>query len=861
MRKSFLDYRQAHSVIAALFAAGAFLASAAQGDAPRLADGSLDVERILSELSLEEKIGIIGGDGKGFKGIPRLNVPPVTAADAHLGVRGYGRATAFPASIGWAASWNGELAEKIGRAVGAEMRFKGIGILLGPGANLYRIPQNGRNFEYLGEDPYAAGRLAAAFVRGLQSQKVVATPKHFVANNQEYDRHRASANVSERALRELYFPAFKAAIQQGGALSLMSAYNAVNGVQASSSRYLFTTVLRDEWGFAGFVSSDWTSLYTTLGSMRSGVDLEMPVPEHFAVEKVMALIESQELNEADVDIKVRRILNALSAAGVFAPGWKEEAVPVDWAAHRQLALEAAQQAIVLLKNAGGLLPLDGSRKSIAVLGPNAHPTPTGGGGASYVMTPKRESYLEALQRVAGDAIDIVPILTFPERHFRNSLPVHATAGGAAGFRVAYYDNPELEGRPAHSERLESIAIRLLAGESPVPGVVDEKYSAVIEGVITPESDGDHEFILEVDGGARLYLDDAPLVDTWLATWTGEISLSRQVVATTALEGGNPYRLRIEYARRNHDSVLGFGWGRAAPDAPLADVGRHDAAIVFAGFNNTLETESRDRTFELPGGQDDLIARVAEKQPNTIVVVNSGGAVDMARWEDRVPSIVQAWYPGEAGGEALANILLGKRSPSGKLPISVERAWRDAPAYPYYDTAHSQPGIESHNVVAGRPHRLSPVEYGEGIFVGYRHFDTFDVAPRFPFGHGLSYTRFRYGDLHIREGDGENLFVADFSVANIGAQPAAEVAQLYVADEKSDLPRPAKELKGFRRVELAPGETRTLSIALPKEAFSYFDNRHGAWRLEPGRFEVMVGGSSRDIRLRAFVTIHDELFFQ
>ena len=850
------------SVLAALFAAGIFVASAVYAATPRLGDGSLDVEGILSELSLEEKIELIGGDGKGFKGVARLGLPPVTAADAHLGVRGYGRATAFPASVGWAASWNDDLVAKIGRAVGGETRAKAIGILLGPGTNLYRIPQNGRNFEYFGEDPYLAGELVAAYVRALQSAGVVATPKHFVANNQEYDRHRADANVSERALRELYFPAFKAAIRQGGALSLMSAYNAVNGVQASASRYLLTTVLRDEWNFAGFVSSDWTSLYTTLGAMRSGVDLEMPVSEHFGVDRVMALIESGELDAADVDIKVRRILSALATVGVYAPGWRENAAPVDWGAHRELALEAAQQAIVLLKNAGDLLPLDASRKSIAVLGPNAHPSPTGGGGASYVMVPQRESYLAALHRVAGDAMDIVPVLTTPERHLRDSLPVHAAAGGAVGFRVAYFNNLELEGPPAHSEHLlASVAIRLLAGESPLPGAVEEKYSALIEGVVTPESDGDYEFVLEVDGGAKLYLDDALLMDTWLATWTGQISLSRQLVAKKTLKGGETYRLRIEYARRNHESVLGFGWGRTASSDLLADVGSHDAAIVFAGFNNTLETESRDRAFELPSGQDDLIARVLERQPNTVVVVNAGGAVDMQRWADRVPSILQAWYLGEAGGEALAHVLLGKRSPSGKLPISIERTWRDAPAHEYYDSAHSQPGVESHNIVAGRPHALSPFDYGEGIFVGYRHFDTFGIEPRFPFGHGLSYTRFRYGDLEIREGDGDNLWVVDFTVANVGERPAAEVAQLYVADEQSDLPRPAKELKGFRRIELAPGQTETLSIALPKESFSYFDNRHSAWRLQPGRFEVLVGGSSRDIQLRADVTIDDELFFQ
>ncbi|MGA2576298.1 MAG: glycoside hydrolase family 3 C-terminal domain-containing protein [Bryobacteraceae bacterium] len=692
------------------------------------------VEDLLARMTLQEKADMLSGSGW-MESQPnsRLGIPAIKMADGPMGVRNWRgssavtnaastvpvTSTAFPAGIGMASSWDPELVTRGARVIAQEVKAHGRDMILGPTVNINRVPLWGRNFEGYGEDPYLAARMGVAYIRGVQAEGVIPSVKHFAANNEEYERHRIDAKIDERTLHEIYFPAFKAAVEEAGVWAVMSAYNKVNGQWCAENPYLLTDTLRKRWGFRGFVISDWGSSYSTAATINAGMDLEMPGGEPMRLwaskpetmrdgngagwltaDKVLAAVSAGGVSQAAVDDSVRRILRVMFTAGLFdrphADGDRagRRADDVDTPEQRQIARTAANESIVLLKNSGGLLPLSAERTpKIAVIGPNAAVARTGGGGSSLVRPNYAVTPLDGIREAAGPRADIVHAL----------------------------------------------------------GVV-------------------------MQGG---------------------------------MEG--------EDAPKPPPELL----------AEAVAVARHsDVAVVVVGNAPKLEGEGFDRrSMDLPAGQDELIEAIAAANPNTVVVVAAGAPVTMTRWIGSVPAVVYAWYGGQEAGHAVGDILFGAVNPSGKLPVTFPKAFQDSPAYGHY------PGEDLH------------VEYAEGIYVGYRGFDKRNVEPLFPFGHGLSYTTFDYTGLKIA------FPTVGVSVRNSGTRAGAEVVQLYLQPPPARLDRPVKELKAFSRIMLQPGETRTVSFTLDKAALSFYDPALHDWVAEPGRFTVLVGASSRDIRAK------------
>ncbi len=714
-------------------------------DAP-YKNASLPVEQrvkdLLSRMTLEEKASMLAGSGwMESMPIERLGIPAIKMADGPMGVRAwYGSSavtnaastpkvltTSFPSGVAMAATWDAPLVEKEGKAIAQEVKALGRDMILGPTVNINRVPLWGRNFEGYGEDPYLAARLGVAYIRGVQGEGVIPSVKHFAANNEEFERHRIDAHIDERTLHEIYLPAFKAAVEEADVWTVMSAYNKVNGSYCAENKYLLTDVLKKEFGFKGFVISDWGSTYSTARTINAGMDLEMPggapmkamlarpqtitsgnsggwlVPE-----KVMPELQDGHVSERTLDDNVGRILRVIFSSGLFDhphPGGGE----VDTPEQRAIALKGATEGIVLLKNTGNLLPLDAAKiKSIAVIGPNAAVARTGGGGSSLVRPKNAVTPLDGIKEKAGSNI-----------------------------QVTYALGVGMEGEDAAQD--------------------------------TPEA------------------------------------------RAKALQ-------------------------EASDIAAKADV-----ALVVVGRYNKLESEGFDvKSMDLPAGQDELIQAVEKANPRTIVVLNTGNPVTMTKWLDQTPALLDMWYGGQEGGHALAAILFGDANPSGKLPVSLPKKFEDSPAYGHY------------------PGEKLNVDYAEGIYVGYRYYDTKNVEPQFPFGFGLSYTSFAYSDLTVMDDtthkpgqtkDSPRGKLALFTVKNTGSRPGAEIVQLYLHDGHSKIDRPMHELKGFARVELKPGESQKLFVRIDRSAFSYWSPEKKDWVLEPGTFEVQVGASSRDIRLK------------
>jgi len=808
------------------------------------------VEDKIAAMTLEEKIDFIGGlEEFNIRGYAQHGIPQIRMADGPVGVRNYGPATAFPASINLAASFDRELAYRTGRALGMEARERNTHLVLGPGMNIYRLPLNGRNFEYLGEDPYLAGQMAAAHIRGVQDQGVMANAKHFVANNQEYNRHHVSSDMDERTMREIYLPAFEAAVAEGRVASVMSAYNLVNGVHATQHAYLNNVVLKGEWGFDGFLVSDWVSTYDALGAARGGLDLEMPSAAFMNREKLLPAIASGALDEAVIDDKVRRILSTYDRFGYFHRADLAQGFEADAAGIREAALDAARGGMVLLKNEAGQLPLDRSAlRHVAVIGPNGDPLVSGGGGSSHTDPLHPLSLLDAVRRLAGNGVRVSfepGVFTgapYPEGIW-DSNPFYVYRDGEAvpGVEAVFYAGKALQGEPIHRRHYDKLDLRdgdLWDNE----GVPWRDFSARFTTRFRPQTSGHYAIAAMGDDGFRVYLDDVRVIDLW-----------RDQGATPGkhdvfLNGGQEYRVTVEYYQSGGGSVIRLGAlpadirqpPEAYPEKAVALAREADAVIMAVGFGPTTESESFDRTFEMPYGQGALIRQVAAVNDNVAVVLNAGGNVAMDDWIDGVEALLMAWYPGQEGNRAAAEILFGESNPSGKLPASFERRLEDNPSYPHY---HDDDGDLR-------------VFYGEGIFVGYRHWDRVEAQPRFPFGHGLSYTTYEYSDIVVDRpsfGPGDTVTVT-LNLRNTGERAGAETVQVYVADVEASLPRPVKELKGFEKVRLQPGETKQVTVELPPRAFMFYDPVARRWTAEPGEFRILAGASSADIRLEAVVRL-------
>ena len=679
---------------------------------------------LLANLTLSEKILLLAGDNfMGTPGIERLGIPAYIMTDGPMGTRSHGRSTAYAGGMALAASWDVELARKVGVSLGRDCRARGVHILLAPGMNLYRSPVTGRNFEYLGEDPILAGSIAAAYVKGVQSQQVAAVAKHFINNEQEFDRHELSSDVDERTLRELYMKPFKMCVD-AGVWSVMTSYNPLNGVHTSENEWLINTILKKEWGFQGFVVSDWESTYNSLNMSIGGLDLEMPRGIHFNRESLLPLIKEGKVTEATIDDKIRRRLRAGFAMGWFDRDQLKPEIPLDDIQSAQVALEGAREGIVLLKNDDNVLPLDLAKtRKIVVLGPNADPAVTGGAGSSYTEPFRSVSVLQGLKDLAGSGVEIVRVPW--------TEPGTEPTGAIPGVKLVTNDQMRLPVIPEGTEALLKSADAVV----------------VCVGFFDPTS------------------------------------------------------------------------GTANPRNPRS------------------EGEGFDRHYELGPGQRELIVEAERANPKTIVILNAGGSVRTTDWINEARVLLHAFYPGQEGGTAMAEILFGKVNPSGKLPFSWEKRWEDCAAYHNYPTAENPKSNK----------------YEEGVFLGYRWFDSKRIAPLFPFGYGLSYTKFTYTTLQVSESSG-GLSQVTATVTNAGDRAGAEVAQVYVEPPTDNIPRPAQELQGFSKIFLEPGQSAQVTIPVKTESLRYWNPDTKEWTLTPGEYIFRIGGSSRQLTQEARVRL-------
>ncbi|MFN2413966.1 MAG: beta-glucosidase [Pyrinomonadaceae bacterium] len=814
------------------------------------------IQGLVYQMTLEEKIDLLGGtDGFFVRAIPRLRIPRMKMADGPLGVRNFGPATAMAGGVGLAATWNTRLAERVGTEIGRDARAKGVHFLLGPGVNIYRSPTGGRNFEYFGEDPFLAARMTVGYVRGVQSQGVSATVKHLAANNSEFDRHKTDSVVDERTLREIYLPAFEAAVREARVGAIMSSYNLLNGEHASQNRHLLTEIVRDEWGFDGVMMSDWFATYDGVAAVNAGQDLEMPFAAHMNQKNLLPAIKEGKVSVKTIDEHVRRILRTAARFNWLYHEQTEATIPRFNQTGRQAALQAAREGMVLLKNDRSVLPLDRKKlRTVLVVGPNAYPAVPVGGGSARVEPFAAVSFMEGLSNaLALSSVNVyyhrgVPTLAEMAQATKYTT---AASSGKPGLTAEYFKTEDLKGSPSVTRTEPHVAYgpgeRAFGAPAAFP---DGTLSGRWTGYFTPQTAGEHDVFVQAtgeDGGRfRLHVDDKLVFDNW--------ATSRELAAVARLTlDVRPHKVVLEQKGRSAwlGTKLRMGIvrrGAAVPEEVKVMAAKADAVVVAAGFDHETESEGSDRTFALPPGQDELIVAMAESNANTVVALTSGGGVDMTNWIERVPAVVQTWYAGQEGGTALAEILLGDVNPSGRLPVTFERRREDNPTHASYYPA-----------AAG----TNRVEYKEGVFVGYRGYEKAGTKPLFPFGHGLSYTTFRYSDLTVIRipGTATNApgapdpphYEVAFEVKNTGEREGAEVAQIYVSDTHARVPRPPKELKGFAKVTLKPGESRRVAVRLDSRSLSYYDAASKQWRAEPGDFQILVGRSSEQIELRGKLT--------
>lgn len=781
----------------------------------------------VEKMTLEEKVSMLSGATSfSLHDVPRLGIPTVLLADGPVGLRNHApHSTLYPASILTAATWNRDLFYRLGQSLGDDSRARGVGILLGPGVNIYRSPLCGRNYEYLGEDPYLTGEAALQYINGVQSRGVMATIKHFACNNQEWSRHHVNSQIDERTLFEVYFPAFEKAIRQGGVGAVMNSYNLLNGIHSTENTWLNRDVLRKRWGFDGILMSDWTSVYSTIGTANSTLDLEMPKGKFYTLDKIKAALDNGTIDIRTIDEKVQNILETVISFGIIDRQQKDTSIALDCETSAQTALDLAREGIVMLKN-DGALPLKGTT---AIVGPNATVITTGGGSGNVV--PFHETPLSvALPKMAPGTIQLTDDIIFED--INAGIYTDSTCS-EKGFKAEYYKNKRLEGKPDIICIDKAVDFDWEYGR-PKAGFPTDSFSVRWSGCYMPSTNETVKVYIGGDDGYRILINGKVIAGDW-----GNHAYSFRE-KSVELKKDTRYDIMVEYFDNISSASIKATLKRLNRDLLRKGLQQADNVVYCAGFNSSIEGEGFDRPFELPQFQQEMINEVASYNPNTVVVVNAGGGIGMSKWMNNVKGIVMAWYPGQEGGTALAEILTGKLSPSGRLPISIERRLEDNPCNSsYYQNTDAR--------------EVKTVEYTEGLFYGYRGYDRSATKPLYPFGYGLSYASFDYSDLKLRK-RGKDQVEVSFNIKNTGAIEAKEVAQVYVGDKESTVLRPAKELKGFAKVLLAPGESRQVSLTLDRSAFTYYDVVTGDFRLEKGVFTILIGRSSADIVLRQDITL-------
>lgn len=795
------------------------------------------IDKIISKMTLKQKLELLGGTGFATKEMDSLGIPSIKMTDGPMGVR-WDNATAFPSGIALASTWDTSLARQIGVVLGKETKAKGRDMLLGPCINIVRTPVGGRNFETYGEDPFLNGRIAVSWIQGLQSEKVLASVKHFAVNNQEHERMSISAEISERALYEVYLPAFKMAVQEGDAKTVMSAYNKVNGVHAAENNWLLDKVLKGEWNYQGFVVSDWGAVHSSLGTAKNGNDLEMPDGKYMNPDSLTKFIQNGELKESVINDKVKRILRGAFWAGLDKKDSTRYNSPINTDDHKLLARKAATESIVLLKNEKNILPIVRSDiKSIAVIGPNANEARTGGGGSSMVNPFYSVSILDAIKEKVGSSVDVRFAKGVPQYGDISLIPFERFSHDENGKQVKglkgeYFSNKELSGTP-YLVRTDSIINFAWGNGSVVSGMPVDNYSARWTGYLTAPISGKYRIDALSDDGVRVWLDNKLIIDNWRDHAAETKSASFNFTA------GKKVQLKVEFYENGGDAVVGFGWDKPGSNllAESVEVAKSsDMVILCVGTSYNQESEGFDRSdINLPVPQEELVRQIAAVNPRTIVVLNNGQPLAMEKWLGSVSAVVEAWFGGQETGHGVADVLFGDAIPSGKLTVSFPRKIEDNPSYPYY------------------PGKDGKIEYGEGIYVGYRYYETKGIEPQFPFGFGLSYTTYEYKNLTINKtSDGK--YDVGFIVRNSGNVAGSEITQLYVHDIESSTDRPVKELKGFSKVYLNPGEEKEIKMVLDDQAFSFYSEKDKRFIIENGDFEIMIGASVKDIRLTDKLTI-------
>jgi beta-glucosidase len=807
------------------------------GPAPDSPDIEARARAILAKLTLEQKIDLLGGtDGMFTQAIPSVDLPRLKMSDGPLGVRSWGPTTAYAGGAALAATWDPEVARKVGEGLGRDARARGVHFLLALGVNIARSPVNGRNFEYLSEDPFLNARLAVPYIEGVQAQGVSATLKHFAANNQEYDRHNVSSDVDERTLREIYMPAFEAAVKEAKVTAVMNSYNLLNGVHATQNEFLNLKVLKGEWNFQGLLMSDWDATYDGVGAANNGLDLEMPYAKFMNRKELLPAVKAGKVKESTIDDKIIRLLRVALRYHWIGPDARPQlvdSISTYSIEDRAAALAGARESITLLKNDGHILPLDTAKvKTIAVIGPDAWPAVTGGGGSSQAKAFEPISILTGLSNLAAQSgVNVV---------YARGLPTVAEIFGNTNFEgevhIETFANHDFSGTAQESHQSQINDLKQAIWDATDPNPRSLRYTATYK----PEKSGKYLLLAAASGedSFTVKVDDKQLLAQ--PHREGQIPLS----TTIELTAGKPIHIVADYVP--HTPGVRFALGLALQSSLISEDARRlakmaDAVVLSIGYDGDTESEGYDRTFELPWGQDALIEAITAANPRTVVTLTGGGATDTHRWLDKVPALLMTYYPGQEGGTAVAEVLLGKQNPEGKLPVTFDRDWKENPSYDYYYSHQEADGLEH-------------VHYKDGLMVGYRYWTSTGKHALYPFGYGLSYTTFAFANLTVPETVKVGGTAAvSFDVTNTGSVAGAEVAQLYVSELGANVKRPERELKGFEKIRLAPGETKHVTLNLDARSFSYWDEASKNWKMDAGKFLIHVGDSSESTPLEASLT--------
>ena len=833
-------------VLCFLLATGLVVLQPAPAQAPAPDSSAIEAKAhdMLAKLTLEQKIELIGGVDEMFTHAePSIGLPRFKMSDASVGVRTWGPTTAYAGGVALAATWDPDFARSLGQSLGHDARARNVNFLLGPGVNISRSPLAGRNFEYLSEDPFLNATVVVPYIEGVQSQGVIATVKHYAANNQEYSRHDTDSIVDERTLREIYLPAFEAAVTKAHVDAVMDSYNQLNGVHATQDDFLNLKVLKGDWGFQGILMSDWDATYDGVAAANNGLDLEMPSPRFMNAKALLPAVQSGAVKESTIDDKVLRLLRTELRYG-FTDRPQFDGSSTYSVADRAVALQGALESLTLLKNEGHTLPLDASRiKTIAIIGPGAWPAVPGGGGSSNATAFQPVSIVAGIADLVGPNVRVLYTRGLPEMS-----DVFWNSKWDGDVKAEVFPSKDFSGAPQASTQPKIADYQNVWWGAPDKTPRTVRYTASFKAanagkyLLLAAASGGDKYTVSVDGKQLLEQTQAE----------GQVPLS----ATLDLSEGQAVTVVADYRPAFSGVRLGLGLMSEA-DLVAPEVKQYaskaDVVIAAVGFNDATESEGADRTFTLPYGQDALIEAALAANPHVIVTLTAGGAVDTNRWLDKVPVLLDTWYPGQEGGTAVAQVLFGKHNPEGRLPVSFDRNWADNPSHQFY---YPEKGADTPLEVDEPGHppvtlTIGHVKYGDKLMVGYRYWTTTGKHPLFPFGFGLSYTTFKFSNIKApaMAASGSTVPVS-FDVTNTGKVAGAEVAELYVSDPSAKIDRPERELKGFEKVRLNPGETKHVTLNLDARAFSYWDENAHKWTIDPGKFKIRVGDSSENTPLSA-----------